>query len=281
MRPPSFESEWMSDWSEWVLDHGLPRLPDVLNDGEVVPVARWAGSRFGAVLHVSRYWDDDDGEDRLDSEVEVFRRTDARWEPSNGGGGSGWFDPPFERPGLGPREVFGGHEHCSGGPEWSCCAVDGVAGADAMWVEVVDAAGVERQPIESPFGAFIACSDGALAATVRILDADESELLSWTFGGHFDSQGFPPALAGFADFSPGTAQGALGSDEVGIIQLSTGEPTRDEMRQLQLHAAHGPSRLPPALRDQVTVRLEAGDDPREIARWLMTVVRESGEEGEL
>jgi hypothetical protein len=271
----------MSDWSEWVLDHGLPPLPEVLNDGEVVPVARWAGSRFGAVLRVSRYWDDDDGEDRLDSEVEVFRRTDTGWQSSNGGGGSGWFDPPFERPGLGPREVVGGHEHCSGGPEWSCCAVDGIAGADAVRVEVIDAAGVERQPIESPFGAFIACSDGERAATVRILDADELVVLSWTFGGQFDLQRVPPAFAGFAEFLPGSTQGQPGSDEIGVIQVSTREATSEGMRHVVLHAAHGPSGLPPSLRDRVKVRLEGGDDPSEIARWLMTVMRERGKDGDL
>lgn len=117
VQPPSFEWEWMSDWSEWVLDHGLPPLPETLADGEVVPIPRWAGARFGAVLHVSRYWDEEDGEDRLDSEIEVFRRTETGWESSDGGGGGGWFDPPFERPGLAPRGVIGGHEHGSGGPE--------------------------------------------------------------------------------------------------------------------------------------------------------------------
>jgi hypothetical protein len=178
----------MSDWSEWVLDHELPPLPDDLGYGEAVPVARWAGSRFGAVLHVTRYWDEDEGEERLDSEVEVFRRTEAGWESSGGGGGSGWFDPPFVRPALGPRQVVAGHEHGSGGPEWSCCSVDGVAGVDAAWVEVVDMAGVERRPLESPFGAFIACSDGERTATVRILDAGESVLRNQSFGGYFDRE---------------------------------------------------------------------------------------------
>jgi hypothetical protein len=74
-RPPSFDAEWMSDWSEWVLDHGLPPLPAVLGDDDAVPIARWAGPRFGAVLHVTRHWEDEDTPDGVDSEVEVFRRT--------------------------------------------------------------------------------------------------------------------------------------------------------------------------------------------------------------
>ena len=269
----------MSDWSEWVLDHGLPPLPPVLGDDEVVPIARWAGARFGAVLHVSRYWDEEDGEDRLDSEIEVFRRTEAGWESSNGGGGGGWFDPPFERPGLEPREVIGGHEHGSGGPEWSCCSVDGLAGEDAAWVEVVDAAGVERQPIESPFGAFIACSDGQQPATVRILDAKETVLLSWTFGGHFDPDHLPMAFGGLAEFDPGAHGADPSRDETGIIQVSTRETTSDEMRQLLLKAADGPSGLTPSVREQLKSRLQAGDDPTAIAQWLMTVRREPDQDG--
>jgi len=87
----------MSDWSLWVLDHGLPPLLEVLEEDEVVPIERWAGPRFGAVLHVGRYRNEEGGEEELDSEVEVFRRTVDGWEPSTGGGGSNWFDPPFER----------------------------------------------------------------------------------------------------------------------------------------------------------------------------------------
>jgi hypothetical protein len=187
-RPPSFDADWMSDWSEWVLDHGLPALPAVLGDDEAVPIARWPGARLGGVLHVSRYWDEEDGEGRLDTEVEVFRRTDDGWEASNGGGGSGWFDPPFERPDLGPRQVIAGHEHGSDHLTWSCCSIDGVAGIDAVWVEVVDAAGVERHPIESPFGAFIACSSCDRRATLRILDAEERVVSSLQFGGAFPAE---------------------------------------------------------------------------------------------
>ena len=53
--PHSARSGAMRQLGPRVLDHGLPPLPAVLGDGEVVPVARWAGTRFGAVLHVCRH----------------------------------------------------------------------------------------------------------------------------------------------------------------------------------------------------------------------------------
>jgi len=215
----------------------------------------------------------------LDSEVEVFRRTETGWEPFNGGGGSGWFDPPFERSGIGPREVIGGHEHGSGGPEWSCCAVDDVAGTDPTWVEVIDAAGVERRPIESTFGAFIACSDGERTATVRVLDGDDAVLLSWTFGGHFDPSRIPGSF--LSEFDEASGADSLARDEAGVIRVSTRDATSGEMHQLLLGVAQGPSGVRPEVRRELLSRLEGGDDPNAITQWLMTTRRESGPEGGL
>jgi hypothetical protein len=67
-----------------------------------------------------------------------------------------------------------------------------------------------------------------------------------------------------------------GSSRYAIIQVSTREATSDEMRQLLLHAAEGPSGLPRLVREELTSRLEQGDDPTAIAQWLMTIAREPG-----
>src|SRR4051812_10096951 len=92
-RPPSFHEEHISDWGSWVLDHGLPALPSSLGDEDAVPVAMWAGHRFGAVLNVQWYVDDEDGEKSSDTEVLLFRRSDEGWEEAPGSGGRGWYDP--------------------------------------------------------------------------------------------------------------------------------------------------------------------------------------------
>ena len=83
----------MSEWSLWVLDHGLPELPEGVANGESVPVARWVGPEFAAVLHVYfRPGDEGDPDDAasLETETEVSRRTGVRWEDSRGSGGSNW-----------------------------------------------------------------------------------------------------------------------------------------------------------------------------------------------
>jgi hypothetical protein len=183
VHPESFDEDLMTDWSLWVLDNELPTLPTDVRIGESIPIARWAGPRFGAVLHVQWIWSDDHDHDYLASEAEVFRRTDDGWQSSGGEGGTDWFDPPFVRPqSIDRRDAFVGHIHVSGNG-WVCAAVDGLAGADASQVEVTDSSGVTRHPIESPFGAFIACSDGTAVATLRILDATDTVLLEYAFGG--------------------------------------------------------------------------------------------------
>jgi len=39
--PPSFHYEYADDWGAWVLDHGLPTLPEALGDDDEVPIAYW------------------------------------------------------------------------------------------------------------------------------------------------------------------------------------------------------------------------------------------------
>ncbi len=184
--PPSFDEEWATDWSIWVLDHGLPELPATVVPGQSVPVAYWAGPRFGGVLHVRWSWSRHHRDDQLQSEVEPFRRVERAWRPTGARGGSGWYDPPLARLDLGPREAFTGgmytQNHATEGP-MGICMIDGVAGTDGAWVEIATAAGEVRRPLDSPIGAFVAVTNLGRAATLRILDKEGATLLEQPFGG--------------------------------------------------------------------------------------------------
>jgi hypothetical protein len=81
----------------------------------------------------------------------------------------------------GPRQVIGGHVHCSGADDWYCCAIDGVAGTDGVSVEVEDGRGITRRPIESPLGAFVACANGRSPAVFRVRDAQAAVLSERSF----------------------------------------------------------------------------------------------------
>jgi hypothetical protein len=156
--PPSFADEWMSDWSEWVLVHGLPALPSAFGLDQAVPVARWAGPRFGAVLHVTRYLDIEDNEERFDTDVELFVRAQGRWEIANGSGGSNWFSNTLVRPSVPPTYAEFGGQVYSGGDGWRCSALDGFVGEDVREIEVRDEDGSTIRRIESPLGALLSQS---------------------------------------------------------------------------------------------------------------------------
>lgn len=181
-RPPSFDEDWAGIWNEWVLEHDLPALPSALMVGESVPVARWIGPRFAAVLDVA-WWTDDEGEDpdETESDVELFIRVESGWESSMSSGGAGWHEPPLERPRIGPREVHLYGQHCASTDSWSACAVYGIAGEDSAEVEVEDADGIHVAAIESPIGAFVACANGKATAVVRVRDNAGALLFTETF----------------------------------------------------------------------------------------------------
>ncbi len=97
--------------------------------------------------------------------------------------GGGWYTPPFRRPAqLGRRTVqiagMSGHSDPAVG---YCCAAFGVAGVDAVTVEVTGDDGVTTWPIESPFGAFVAACGGRHEATLRVLDGHERPIYAQRF----------------------------------------------------------------------------------------------------
>lgn len=183
--PPNFDEEWMTEWSLWVLENGLPDLPDRVATGESVPVAYWAGPRFGAVLHVKWSWSRHHRNDQLQSEIEPFRRVANQWESSGAGGGTGWYDPPLARLDLGPREAFTGGTFTQshlGDRGKGICIIDGVAGTDAAFVEIGTDVGVVRRRLDSPLGVFVAATNLGRAASLRVLDAEGQTLLEQPFG---------------------------------------------------------------------------------------------------
>lgn len=173
--PPSFDEDEAYAWCEWVLDHGLPELPDTFAKGEAVPIARWIGPEFGAVLRTEWSWSDEPRSDRPDalwSVVQMFRRTATGWEGSSGDGGGGWYDPPFQPPTIGSREVQTFGAHSSGGDGWRGAARFGRVGSDIAFAELATGDRTVRQPIESPIGAVIVAFDPSLPCTFRYIAHD-------------------------------------------------------------------------------------------------------------
>jgi hypothetical protein len=182
MRPGSFDEKLMTEWSLWVLDHGLPPLPDRVASGESVPIAYWAGPLIGVVLHVQgTSADPDNGEPaRFETDIECFRRADDHWEGVNARGGTDW---PL---GASPARMQVARGHVSFGGEMlatgdgpACAAVDGVVGTDATWIETTDHTGTVRRRVEAPLGVVVVGVPADRPVTIRVLGHDDNEL-----GGH-------------------------------------------------------------------------------------------------
>jgi hypothetical protein len=178
-KPPSFHYDYFDDWALWVLDHGLPDLPDVLGEDDEVPIAYWAGPVFGTVLFRSWWTRGEEippfeGEDKeVNTDHYSYIRTHTGWEASGTGGGTAGpeADPMVPRPGLDHLTYF-----WSGWQEGPVGGVTGHVGVSARTIEVADSHGTNRKPVEAPLGVVVVCFDARDEVTIRVLDADDQLL---------------------------------------------------------------------------------------------------------
>lgn len=166
--PPSFDADYSDEWATWVLRHGLPDLPDTLGEDDEVPIACWAGPRFGAVIF-RRRWDDDGNGALIDDNVVLLELVGSEWTPLSGdGGAAGPLPDPMARPPrpLGEVQITG--ETGSDGAR----AVDGVVGEGVRFVELDDGNGPIRKSLEAPLGVFVVCFPASDQMIVRFLDRE-------------------------------------------------------------------------------------------------------------
>jgi hypothetical protein len=171
--PRTFAEDEAGSWNLWVVDHELPAPPKNLEKGDSVPVARWAGPNFGAVLRVEWSWGHDDlDEDHLISVVQVMKRKSRGWEESPGDGGGGWFDPPLRRPAIGRHDVRVGGLHMSGGENWMCTALWGLVGSDVSTVDLIAEDRVISRAVDSAIGAVVVVFDSTVPAAIHLSSSD-------------------------------------------------------------------------------------------------------------
>jgi hypothetical protein len=180
--PNNFAEDEAAAWDLWIMDHELPAHPGTLKKGDSVPVARWVGPTFGAVLRVEWSWGGDPPmEDHLVSVVQVMKRTPSGWDVSPGDGGGGWFDPPLQRPSLGRHHVQIGGLHMSGTEDWMRTAVWGLVGSDISTVDLLAKDLVISRTVESAMGAIVVAFDSAVPAAIHLSASDGTlvKALSW------------------------------------------------------------------------------------------------------
>ena len=177
-RPPSFHYRYSDSWATWVLDHGLPALPEALGKDDEVPIAYWAGPASGSVLFRSWWSNPEDevteGVAKVADNHYSYVRTGEEWEPTGGGGGSaGPEDDPL-RLRVYPERLasVGGEWH-----EGPVRGLTGLVGSAARTIEVEDRHGRTRRQVEAPLGCVVVCFEALDEVTIRILDQDDQPLL--------------------------------------------------------------------------------------------------------
>jgi hypothetical protein len=170
MRPEAFDNDHAVDWSRWVLENGLPALPQSeLAVGGSVPVAYWVGPTTAAVLHIRRIRIEDDDEAVTETDIDLFYLVDERWE-LYGGGGGGWDEhAPLERQQVPSDYAELGGMNSNSINEGGCKALWGIVGVDAAVAEVHQASRITRREIEAPVGAVVVSGKYSQPMTVRIL----------------------------------------------------------------------------------------------------------------
>ena len=167
MKPSSFDAELQSDWSFYVLAHGLPDLPHELDLGRAVPVAYWVGPTTGSVLHIRHIRLNHNDEPLVETDIEYFELVDGEWRISGSGGGGWPAASPLTRLDI-PSSHVSLHGLVSSGV---CTALYGEVGVDAAEAEVEQHGVVTRRPVEAPTGAFVVCAEGGAPFTVRVYAA--------------------------------------------------------------------------------------------------------------
>ena len=184
--PSSFHSDNADEWGEWVLDHGLPDMPTALAEDDEVPIACWAGRRFGVVLFRS-WWSGGDADDEdgiADQERDVntdhysYVRSDRGWVAAGAAGGVAG---PAAHP-LTPLDLPSDFAAVGGSfQDGDIAGVTGLVGRSAAVLELTsDDDGNVRHAVEAPLNWFVVCFDRRKRVTLRILDSDERPLLERT-----------------------------------------------------------------------------------------------------
>ena len=189
-----------------VLTEGLPEMPERLERGQTIPLARWHGERFGAVLFVRRWKND-----QIDTDTAISQRLpDGTWEEPYAYSGGPWFHEPLAPL---PRGT------AAGAIAWS-----GLHGNDEALVSIGKAtdqvAGVQVSqcgrswvvPVESPSGAVLVGVEGDEAPTWVAIDQK---------GSHIGEGGSLPSATSF-DTEWGAFEERL--IELGPEEVGRGEP---------------------------------------------------------
>ena len=202
MRPVDFSIEYSEDWARWVLDQGLPELPEHIGLDESVPVAYWRGDRIAAVLFVRRWFDarphellpdeDCDEQERTDLDADLFRLVHGEWTPFGSGGANWHCEEALTAPVLDPNEFSLSGMYGAGDQDGQVLAIYGYLGEHIAYLEVEQDGTTRRHTVDAPLRAAVVALESR-PFTVRGLAEDGTVIGSITeTAGTLDEFWTPP-----------------------------------------------------------------------------------------
>ena len=173
-KPPSFRESHMSDWSKWLIENALPDQKGEVLRGEAVPLARWIGPAYSAILFVDWMFESQETmspSDYLSMEVVYLARSDDGWrEMSPRTGGSLWSSISLSPSGDREDGVQFGRMAAVKEGSWQCGSVVGVAGRDSRSIRLTQGGESMTCELESPLGVFVVCVDLVTPACIEVHD---------------------------------------------------------------------------------------------------------------
>ena len=163
--PPRFHPDNITHTGLDVLDHGLPPLPEELSYQMAIPVAYWAASQCAVVLFLMfpRH-----GRRRRDPMIlqVTYSRSGAGWTQDPYSSGTSFDHDPIARPG--DMRDLGGQPMTSGGsmhlqeqppPGYPAAIVTGRVDPAVTQIALIQDGHEDRRPLQSHFGAWVACTE--------------------------------------------------------------------------------------------------------------------------
>ena len=172
--PSSFDDDNAADWARRVIERGLPKLPKRIRRGESVPIARWVGTTYAAVLFASWMYESNNAtaeDDYQSMDVIYFASSTEGWhEILSRTGGSLWPSSLSEPKAGSNIKVEIGELSTVREGQWHCGSISGIARGGPRWVRLSQEGEDITREVESEPGFFIVCVNPNAPGRVEVID---------------------------------------------------------------------------------------------------------------
>jgi hypothetical protein len=165
--PPELDPRYWLRTGASVIERGLPELPDVLSYQMSIPICQWKASRCAVVMFLQFHRSSLDSRMRAMTSIVTYSRDRDSWTTPMSGSRS-WqsyaFDPiatPSYSGHLDGNAITYGQttQHNNPGPGQPASTAHGYVGPEVKYLAIIQDGRQDLRPLQSHFGAWIACTE--------------------------------------------------------------------------------------------------------------------------